>query len=130
MATNGLSEDVEKTAKDVQQKVEHVTEDVADSVEDLARGAYQRAEKARKNAVRQLYEGADELRSKARAASYETRDEINQMARDLERTAGNLNSQAEDEVAAAIATVQDNLWQSILTVFFVGLLAGWMLGKR
>ena len=130
MANNGMSEDVEKTARTAKRKAEAAADEATDTAVDMARLAYQRADKARKNAMRQLYEGADELRHKARTASGEAREDLNHMARELERTAAHLNSQSQAEVAGAVATVQDNLWQSILSVFFVGLVAGWWLGNR
>ena len=79
--------------------------------------------------VKQMFQTADEIRERARTYSGDARDNVNVIARNLERTANDLNSRAIDRAEDVTETAQNNMWKSILAIFFVGLLVGWWLGR-
>jgi len=105
--------------------VKQISEDAQETV----RSVYKQADQARKDAVKQMFETADEIRESARTYSGEARDNVNAIARNLERSANDLNSRAIDRAEDVTETAQDNVWKSILAIFFVGLLVGWWLGN-
>lgn len=100
-----------------------------DEAMEMARKAYSKADAARKDAVKKMFETADQLREQAREVTGETRDQVNHIARNLERVASDLNSKTVDRVDMAASKVEDNMWKSILAIFFIGLLVGWWLGR-
>lgn len=102
---------------------------ISDDAKEAARNAYSQAEQARKDAVKQMFETADEIRVKAREFTGDARDNANTIARNLERRANDLNSRSVDRAEEVTEVAQNNVWKSLLAIFFVGLIVGWWLGN-
>jgi ElaB/YqjD/DUF883 family membrane-anchored ribosome-binding protein len=88
------------------------------------------ADDARREIIQQLYNVADRVRSEAKNAEGEAVENADRIARNLEQTANRLNSRAVDQLEEAADVMRDNVWQTALIVFIVGVLIGLFLSRR
>lgn len=92
---------------------------------------YQNAQKARDEAVRGLLKTAENIRAEAEKMPQAERDSSLKIARSLEQSANMLNARPVDQVEAN-PKAEDDMpsWLTLLIVFGLGLIVGWVLSSR
>lgn len=113
-------------------KVEDIGKVVNDNAQEAKRQFTQRANEARKEAVKQLHKVAALIRKQAHEsqANSEVVASADSVAIGLEKAANYLNSHSAEEIGEeATKTVRENPWRSLAIVFMIGVVIGIFLRR-